>query len=61
MELIKKLLAVLFISTALNAAAPKIEFVILVTSYNNEKYARRNLDSLIHQRSTFPYQIIMRG
>lgn len=58
MELIKKILAVLFISTALNAAAPHIEFVILVTSYNNEKFARRNLDSLIHQRSTLPYQII---
>lgn len=56
MKLIKIILA-LFLSTALYAA-PKIEFVILVTSYNNEKYARRNLDSLIHQRSTFPYQII---
>ena len=36
-----------------------VEFVILVTSYNNERYARRNLDSLIHQYSSKPYQILI--
>ena len=39
--------------------SPRVEFVILVTSYNTKKYVRRNLDSLIHQRSTFPYEIIV--
>lgn len=36
-----------------------VEFVILVTTYNSEKYVRRNLDSLINQRSKLPYQIII--
>lgn len=36
-----------------------VEFVILVTSYNNEKYVTRNLDSIVKQRSTNPYQIII--
>lgn len=35
-----------------------LEFVIVVPSYNNEKYARRNLDSLIHQKTSVPYSII---
>ena len=34
------------------------EFVILITSYNNEKYAEANLESACWQESTNPYQII---
>ena len=41
---------------AANSYAP--EFVILITSYNNEKYAEANLASVCHQRSTKPYTII---
>ncbi len=37
---------------------PPLEFVILVPSYNNEKYARRNLESLINQKTSVPYSII---
>lgn len=43
---------------ALDAAVHNPEFVILVTSYNNEKYVQRNLDSLMNLRSTNPYSII---
>jgi glycosyltransferase involved in cell wall biosynthesis len=39
-------------------ATHDIEFVILVTSYNNEKYVTRNLDSIVCQRSSKPFQII---
>ncbi len=35
-----------------------VEFVVLVTSFNNEKYVQRNLDSIICQRSSQPFQII---
>ncbi len=48
-----------FSSTML--AARKIddtEFVILITSYNNKKYAKENLKSACHQKSTRPYQVI---
>jgi len=34
------------------------EFVVLVTSYNNERYLERNLDSIFCQRSTKPFQTI---
>ncbi len=51
----KKLLVLLFSASSLFATP---EFVILVTSFNNEKYAERNLDSIVNQRSTKPYQII---
>lgn len=43
---------------SLDATPHKPEFVILVTSYNNEKYVQRNLDSLMNLRSTSPYSII---
>ncbi|MBA2307137.1 glycosyltransferase family 2 protein, partial [Candidatus Dependentiae bacterium] len=33
-------------------------FVLLVTSYNNERYVERNLQSLMEQRSSRPYKII---
>lgn len=36
----------------------KAEFVILVPSYNNEKYAARNLESLVHQKTALPYSIV---
>ena len=36
-------------------AAP--QFVIIVPSYNNERYARRNLDSLINQQTSQQYTI----
>ncbi len=35
------------------------EFVILITGYNVEKYVRRNFDSVVNQRSSRPYQIIV--
>ena len=36
----------------------RTEFVILVPSYNNVKWVRRNLDSLTHQKTSIPYSII---
>lgn len=43
-----------------NSESPvDVEFVILITSYNNEKYARRNLDSVVKQRSSKPYKILI--
>lgn len=38
-------------------AAP-VEFVVLVTSFNNENYVERNLDRIMNQKSTMPFQII---
>ncbi len=38
--------------------AQPVEFVVLVTSYNNEEYLERNLDSIVSQRSTVPFQTI---
>jgi glycosyltransferase involved in cell wall biosynthesis len=35
-----------------------MEFVILIPSYNNEKYVLRNLESIVCQRSSKPFQII---
>ena len=34
------------------------EFVIVIPSYNNERYAGENLDSACWQKSTYPYEII---
>lgn len=34
------------------------EFVIVILSYNNENYAKGNLKSVCHQKSTKPYQVI---
>lgn len=36
----------------------EVEFVILITSYNNEKCALDNLRSVCHQKSSKPYQVI---
>ncbi len=35
-----------------------VEFVILVCSYNNEKFVEKNLSSICFQKSSKPYQII---
>ncbi len=42
----------------IHPATNSIEFVILITSYNNEKWAKDNLKSVCHQKSTNPYQVI---
>lgn len=36
----------------------EVEFVILITSYNNEKYALDNLKSVCYQKSSKPYSVI---
>ena len=41
-----------------SATAVPVEFVIVVTSYNNESYVERNLNSLFCQKSTLPFQVI---
>lgn len=59
---VRVLMMILVMSTSLLSAIESDnspEFVILITSYNNEKYARRNLDSVIKQRSSKPYQILV--
>lgn len=35
-----------------------IEFVVVIPSYNNEQYARRNLESVITQQCDVPFSII---
>jgi glycosyltransferase involved in cell wall biosynthesis len=58
----KKLLIILIISCGLpvarafSAAAQAPEFVLIVPSYNNEKWYKLNLDSLVFQRSSKPYK-----
>lgn len=39
-------------------AINEAEFVILITSYKNQKWAADNLKSACHQKSTKPYQVI---
>lgn len=34
------------------------ELVVLVTSYNNEKFFYRNLDSIVHQKLDIPFRVI---
>ncbi len=34
------------------------ELVVLVTSYNNEKFFYRNLDSIVHQKLDVPFHVI---
>jgi glycosyltransferase involved in cell wall biosynthesis len=59
MKTIKKLLFCLAFPFTI-FAKPTLEFVIIVPSYNNEKYARWNLESLINQRTTnSTYSIIV--
>ncbi len=52
----KRLLALLAFASILQGSP--IEFVILITSFNNEQYVARNLDSVMYQKSTVPYQVI---
>ena len=51
--------SMLFAKAPVTQPPVDVEFVILITSYNNEKYARRNLDSVVNQRSSKPYQILV--
>lgn len=44
--------------TSVNAADRQTEFVILITSYNNEKFAEENLQSACFLKSTYPYKVI---
>jgi glycosyltransferase involved in cell wall biosynthesis len=50
--------AYLVYSVCLMGGPPPVEFVVLVTSYNNEVYVDRNLDSIFCQRSSHPFQTI---
>ena len=63
----KVLLSILLMSSWLSGATlsgltpdPAIdtEFVIIVPSYNNEKFYKKNLDSIVNQISSRPYEII---
>ena len=59
MNFYRGLLALACLSSAMMySTANDIEFVILITSYNNEKWAKDNLRSVCHQKSTNPYQVI---
>ena len=42
----------------IHPAANPVEFVVLITSYNNEDYVERNLDLIFCQKSTLPFQTI---
>ena len=63
----KKLIALVCLVFAFSAALkaenqPSVEapeFVILVTSYNNERYCEQNLASIAWQKSSKPYRIII--
>ena len=50
------ILSILGLSYMIQANDP--EFVILITSYKNQKWAADNLKSACHQKSTKPYQVI---
>jgi len=39
-------------------AGTPVEFVVLVTSYNNEQYVERNLDSIFCQEGDTPFEVI---
>lgn len=45
-------------STYALASVYATEFVIVITSFNNERYAKDNLKSVCHQKSSKPYHII---
>lgn len=48
----------ILITSFINSKMGETEFVIVITSYNNEKYYFNNLESVINQKSRLPYQII---
>ena len=58
MNFCKVLLALVGLSFSTIHPTNTIEFVILITSYNNEKWAKDNLKSVCHQKSSHPYQVI---
>ena len=52
MKSIINFIIIVFITSIVSAAvAKKLEFVIIVPSYNNEQWVERNLDSLIYQQT----------
>ncbi len=51
----KKLLALLLCSSVY---AHDLKFVVVIPSYNNERYVRRNLESVISQKTEVPFSII---
>ena len=61
---IKRLLLLLYVLLyasyliSSNNTAPLPEFIVLITSYKNEKWAYDNLKSVCHQNSTKPYHVI---
>ena len=52
----KQLLLLLSLVSSLNCSPT--EFVILITSFNNGQYVKRNLDLIMCQESTVPFQVI---
>ncbi len=49
---------IIAVSSGLIAGKIDLEFVFLVSSYNNEKIVKRNLDSIAHQKTHAKYSII---
>ena len=58
MNFYTKLVALACFSLNMIVSANDIEFVIVILSYNNEKWAKDNLKSVCHQKSSKPYQVI---
>lgn len=52
----KKLFVLLSFISSLHCSPT--EFVILITSFNNEHYVKLNLDSVMSQKSTVPFKVI---
>lgn len=45
-------------TTEHNSTSNQLEFVILITSYNNERWVHENLESACYQKSTNPYTVL---
>lgn len=58
MNFYKGLLALVCLSFNMIALTSSIEFVILISSCDNEKWAKDKLKSVCHQKSSKPYQVI---
>lgn len=53
------LVSILTIVTPVDALSKKdLEFVVVIPSYNNEKWARRNLESIVNQKTESKFSII---
>ncbi len=50
--------SVVIFFTSFSLSVCGIEFVVIVPSYNNERYVYRNLDSIVHQKLDFPFEVI---